>query len=80
MVYRLRVMDSDVYGNSDTPFFHMSLWAKYITAHMEEANKSGDKNSAYDNLHKFGATDVRNEPFLDFETEEDAMAFVLKFS
>jgi hypothetical protein len=73
MTYRLRVTGDDRSGKS--------IWQNYCKAQVNGGDGGdGPYTAGFDNLHKFNAVDVKNEPFLDFATEEDAMIFKLKFS
>ncbi len=78
MVYRLRVISNEVFHGIaiDT---ESSIWDNYVNA--QDTHSGGSKyRIAIERLHLYNAVDVSSQPFIDFDTEEDAIAFKLKFS
>lgn len=77
MTYRLLVGGTDAENSNGR-----SLWEEYARSFHRE--KSSDDNNIYDaafeNLHLYNAVDVPKTPYVDFDTEADAMVFKLKFS
>jgi hypothetical protein len=76
MTYRLRVFTEEQWSRVWSAKDGTSLWSRYI-ADCESTGMSAA--GIYTRLDTFKATDVRGEPFLDFETEEDAIMFRLRF-
>jgi len=84
MVYRLRVIGEEEWTSpkytklrNDCP----TLWDNFCDAQFTEAlnRKSTDQHPMYNTLENFNAVNVHGQPFVDFETEEDAIAFKIKF-
>lgn len=74
MTYRLRVFTEDQWHGRDDS--SKSLWMQYV---YYCKNVAPNDDTAYIRLSEFNAVDVKNKPFLEFESEEDAMAFRLRF-
>lgn len=54
----------------------IKIWRNYVIA---ITNEPFMHSAAIDKLHEYNATDIADEPFVEFLTEEDAIAFKLKF-
>ncbi len=61
-------------GAAHTNNSHKAIWANYTEYCFIESS------SVYGSLSLHGAHDVPGRPWLDFDTEEDALIFKLKFS
>jgi len=72
MGYRLRVMHENRHKTEFEFFMNFMKGSGY----WEEVNNRGIDHF----LKPYGAKNCINEPFIEFETEEDAMWFVLRWS
>lgn len=57
-----------------------SLWKNYVKSEGGDSDLAHERNNeAMHQLHKYNATDIPHSLDLSFDTEEDAVAFKLKF-
>lgn len=60
---------------------HPNVWENFKTTHKLDEAEINDKWDIIDSvLLEYKAYNVHKTPFLDFDTEEDALAFILKFN
>ena len=74
MTYRLDV--SNMHNGTMTDA-DKSIWANYCNTFADMGRNKYTMGLKC--LHMHNAVDVHNSPYLEFETEADAMAFKLKF-
>ena len=77
MKYKLKVgiSDSDEYTGTPT------LWDRYCSTVAEQTGIDGSKWSLGRSLlYLYNAVDLNGTPYIEFDSVEDALAFVLRFS
>jgi len=76
MAYRLRVGGVECRNSNGR-----SLWEEYASSFRTAglSSKIDAFDLAYESLHLYNAVDIPKTAYIEFETEEDAMVFKLKF-
>lgn len=72
MTYKLRVIADDLNGTEFEFFINFMKGSGYWSEH--------NGNSIDHYLKPYNAKNCFNEPFIEFETEQDAVVFLLKWS